>query len=194
MNVVYSYIPLLEDPLTINYVDESQCDKLIAEHPDSLGEYCCWTMEDDIPVAIISYPNAEQIYNHLMRYCRNNPTEYFDLEYVASSRGYAVGLVPNVQHTINMMNKLRMMGGKIPLCEDIKLIYDPLHFYRDAPSIFNNHIKNELILGLIDSSNVNSDLKDHMIIGKFQISEQNMFVDALMDSMDDSTSPNIYVN
>lgn len=179
MDTIYSYIPLLDDPALIEDTDHNE---IVNQYPDGRSNYCCWSEYESQPLVALVYKNAEEIYDHIMRFSKNQPNEYFDIELVFNDHGYAVGLIPNIEHNLIMTNKTRMMMGKAPVSGDVKLIYSPLHFFHQGPTEANLEINDTLIFGLMDESDLNNS-NNCLIVDQFNISLNNIFVDSIMEQI-----------
>lgn len=185
MDVVYSYFPLLDNPAFIDDPSPERHQEIMDKYPSGRSNYCLWTTYESMPLVALAYENAEEIYDHLMRFSKNQPSDYFNIEMSFAEYGYAVGLVPDLKHNIEMNNKLRMMMGKMPVTRDVKFLYSPLHFYHFGETNADVDVTGGTILfGLMDESEMEKpgdETNECIIVGEFEITDSGLFVQAMME-------------
>lgn len=193
MTVIYAYVPFLKNSALMEHADLDQMEELLENFPDGLSDSCCWSTYNNNPLAILVFDNAIALYEDIMSFCKGFPNKYFNLEFSSYRNSYALGLVPNLEFTTQVVNNMRMMSGKMPVLKP-DIAYVPLHFSCRNSKVLNGvEIDDTIAFGLLDSKDLceNIDTSNVMVVGEFPISEDSSLVDDLINNMTGEIIPSI---
>jgi len=189
MNVVMlGYMPLLYPNSSMIVSSIEDVEKILStyQQPNIYG--CAWAKNDNETMLLfVTNGLSKELYDHILWYSENNPTDWFTISYKLKGKGYNIGLFPNVANNCDRYRKnYKFIYGKELFAKDIKVIFQPLITFSPNNIAFSKIDINDgniIKFGFIDSSKISDGLKGD------DFNDDNMFnvkVDLKLNSYFDS--------
>lgn len=162
--IMLGYMPLLypDSSMIISSIEDVEKMLSTYQQPNIYG--CAWAKNDsEAMLLFVTNGLSKKLYDHILWYSENDPTNWFTISYKLKGKGYDIGLFPNVVNNCNRYKKnYKIMYGKELSAKDIKVIFQPLTTFSPNNTAFSQiDIKDGDIIkfGFIDSSKISDGLK-----------------------------------
>lgn len=162
--VVISYWPLIniDQPQIFNDKPIERIQEFLENSVEVHIDGCMWLLDEDMnPVPVLIMEQAVEVYEHLMRWCEQKPSEWFSVCIrPLSDNRYVVCLVPNINKSIERFRlSCFLLRGYVPTGDaKFTVLYHALQFISEGNTAYmglKDKITPTLSIGFVDTNDVN---------------------------------------
>lgn len=196
--LLLSYFPLLKADMLgeakVGSEDAVKIQAAVEALPDGSADFCIWSMDDEGRAApVLGVPDASAIVSHLKEWSEGEPGRWFKIHLTRRGDLYAVGLVPEVQLSVERHRiafQLRH-GYPLPADEVFQVSFGFLHCVAGPSRVIRSVepcVPSRMKMGFVDSTVMSAGQKaldKAEWLGPFEVvSGPNPLLDPMIDDLE----------